>query len=131
MSGVHKLAKLVLISAGIKKTNPLPKADLYLDCRGIVNPHKIPAFQTQTGAAKSIQDWIMEQASPSVEHMTQLVLSALDAIPYRRLDELKPFDRPVVVCFFCAYGQHRSVAVKHIVGKRLADAGLDVKVEGI
>lgn len=120
---------LVFMSHGLK-SGPLPKADLYLDCRCIENPFRISGLcnGSADGEQKLIA-WMYANNLPIIEAMMDMIDSAVHTLPARRRDETNPWARPLTVCFFCAYGQHRSVTMKRIVAKELTDTEPTWKIE--
>ena len=116
-----KKLKLILISHGIKTIEivekkgyrVLPKADLYVDCRGVVDHADV-----KTATAKS---------PDTLCAMYMLIVDALRHIPARRGGP-DPYAEPFTVLFMCARGVNRSVASKQILGAQLKAAGFDVEV---
>lgn len=120
------IPQLTLISTGVK-SGPLPKADLYLDCRVIRNPFHVPELKGASGDDAKVQKWVMEANPEIYKRFVETVDDLIDTLPARRQGE-QPFERPVVVCFMCAHGVHRSRAMKNLVGYAL-QARKDLKVE--
>jgi RNase adaptor protein for sRNA GlmZ degradation len=124
-----KVGKLLIkfISAGVK-SGPLPPADYYLDCRVVYNPFHDPTLAGKTGDDLSVQLKVRE-LSPSVDAMRDLLREAIRRIPTRRKGEGKdPYEKPFVVCCFCAHGIHRSRSVKHLLSRDMIAAGFKVEV---
>lgn len=103
----------------------LPKADLYVDCRVI--PEK--GIQGGSGTDKGFQSNIKEKASLTLASILTTIQEGLSLIPDRRSDRPDPLADPVVVCFVCAWGVHRSVATKKLIGDRLRALGFEVTYE--
>lgn len=106
-----------LISSGWKKGTP-PKADLYLDCRGIPNPHKVGELSGKGGADPAMLEWVRQKGALHIENFIHQITDAIPEVPNRRLGE-NWTARPFVVACMCAYGVHRSVAIKNILLKDL------------
>jgi len=117
-----------LISFGFKRGLPPGKVDLYIDCRSIPNPFH--ALRGVGGATTEKKAWVLEYGAEIVEAFETQIKVALRQIPSRRREMAveEMFTRPFVIACGCAYGQHRSVAVKHILAERLAGKGYCVEV---
>lgn len=123
---------LVLINDGWKnlsEQHPLPKADLYLDCRPLPNPFYASEVRAFSGDDPKTQDWLLERAQPFVKSFYQQIVDGLERIPARRMGNELPFDKPYTVCLMCAHGIHRSRAMKHILGAKLKAGGWTVEVK--
>lgn len=123
---------LVLINDGwksINTTHPLPKADLYLDCRPLPNPFHDAATRPFSGDDSKVQDWMLERAQPFLKSFYQQIVDGLERIPDRRAQDEHPFEKPYTVCLLCAHGIHRSRAMKHILGAKLKAGGWTVEVK--
>lgn len=119
-----KAPTIRLQSHGIK-LGPIPKSDLILDCRAIRNPYRILA-----GAdLEHLIDWCRSHNAGIVDAYMTITLTALETLHDRRRDHTDPLATPFVVTTVCAYGQHRSVAVKHLLAERLEKLGYDVRIE--
>ena len=105
---------LRFISHGLKN-GPLPKADLYLDCRVIVNPFLEGGLFINHAA---LVVWMKQNNQPTIDVFIKLILQGLSTLSPRRRSPDEDPHRPMIICLFCAYGQHRSVAMKQL----LADA---------
>lgn len=130
--GLMGKVNLVLINDGwksISESHPLPKADLYLDCRPLPNPFHDAAVRIYTGDAPKTQAWMLERAQPFLKSFYQQVVDGLEMIPGRRAQDDKPFGKPYTVCLLCAHGIHRSRAMKHILGAKLKAGGWTVEVK--
>lgn len=127
--------KIRLISFGVKSVvaagsqTPLPKADLYFDCRVIRNPYHAPGMASLGGDHPKLQEWCLAENADVLDKFLSLINVGLTTIPDRRRDVKEgAFSVPVTLAFFCAYGVHRSVAMKHLVAKKLLEQGLNVEV---
>lgn len=118
--------KLVFINHGMKTGGPLPRADFYLDCRGIADPSRSVGSPSGTGDTPAVQDWIRKKVD--LRPYKQLITDGLWAIPGRRRSEPLPYARPYVICTFCAFGIHRSRAMKHLLANELGAMGYNVEV---
>lgn len=127
---IKKKVKLELRWHGIKRLpaadgfRTLPKADFYLDCRGIAE-HGIKGT---TGKAPEFQKGVREQSPSSLVAFEELIISSLKHIETRRAGSSDPYANPYVIVFLCAHGVHRSVASCHILAARLKARGYDVTI---
>ena len=126
--------KLVLQSTGVKHNVgaakkgfiSLPRADFYVDCRGVAERG---LHEKGTGKSLAFQAAV-ETASPAaLTHIHASILEAIAKVPDRRRERPDPFTDPFTICFFCAWGMHRSVATKYIMGERLRRNGYLVTIE--
>lgn len=120
--------KLVLQSYGVKHNTgeakkgyrSVPVADLYVDCRCI----KEKGLSSKgDGTSKTFQDGVLTASKTALDAVYRLIVEAIKKIPDRRSEKDDPFKEPFVICFLCAWGVHRSVATKYIMGRRLQAAG--------
>ena len=126
-------AKLVLLSYGVKLNagdakkgyRSVPEADLYVDCRCITEKG---LSSRGTGTTTEFQAGVAMASGKALEAVYGLILEAIKKIPDRRSEKADPFKDPFVICFLCAWGVHRSVATKHIMGRRLRSAGYIVTI---
>ena len=119
---------LKLISFGLKTTHGAdePPADLYVDCRGVWDPTLNGIKASKSGDTEEVQAAI-KGAAP-VDAYYRMIVCGFENIPKRRRGEANPYARPYTIAFFCAYGIHRSRAMKHLIGNRLTAAGYSVEV---
>lgn len=125
-------SKLILINDGwksISAQHPLPKADLYLDCRPLPNPFHDKMVGGLSGDSPATQDWMLQRAQPFLKSFYQQVVDGLIRIPSRRQGDGDPFSKPYTICLLCAHGIHRSRAMKHILGAKLKAGGWIVEVK--
>ena len=101
-------------------------ADLYIDCRGMVNPFRDPTLEGLTGDDKLLQDWIKAKNQPYIQAAINMIETALATAPSR--SSFKAKEKPLTVAFFCLAGVHRSRGLKNVVGEALKSKGLDVEV---
>lgn len=126
-----------LISHGLKKWGVeedgkivgygVPKADLYIDCRGI-REHDLPDHD-RGGTATTFQAAVEAESAETIHAILRLIAFSLPQIRSRRIEDKNPYNRPYVVCFMCAHGVHRSVATKHIIARKLKGVGHEVVVK--
>lgn len=111
-----------LISAGLKG-GPLPKADCYLDCRGIENPMR---HGYANGVMLGAQSIVITENYSQLNAFQRIIKDHIHQLPNRRG---KDWDqKPFVICCMCAHGIHRSVAVKHILASELVAEGYQVEL---
>lgn len=133
LSGLAKLP-ILLISFGFKAVGKnLPKADIYLDCRSIPNPHHAPEVSKLSGDDPLLIKWIRENGQGVHEVFFDQLMIAIRQIPSRRreLSVEEMFSAPFIVACGCAYGVHRSVAIKHLLAKMLEDEGYNAHIDEI
>jgi UPF0042 nucleotide-binding protein len=95
--------------------------DMIFDCRFLLNPHWVAGLRDMDGRDAAVVDHIATDPrfGEFVTKVTDLVLFLLPA----QLDEGKAH---LSIGFGCTGGQHRSVAMTEILGRRLAEAGWPV-----
>jgi len=122
---------IVLVSFGFKNGLPERKVDLYIDCRSIPNPYHARDISDKSGSGQEMQAWILSHGADIVEAFLKQIEVAVRQIPSRRreLSQDEMFSRPFVIACGCAFGQHRSVAVKHILLEQLKHKGYNVSIE--
>jgi RNase adaptor protein for sRNA GlmZ degradation len=121
--------KLHLISTGKSSVlNGSVHADLFIDCRGMVNPYRDPALGHLTGDSPEMQDWIKEKNAPYVRGVLAIINTAIISFPTRGGGAGKGVGVPLTVCFFCLAGVHRSRGMKHVIAEALIKSGHEVEV---
>lgn len=98
----------------------LRRADLYLDCRVLLD--------------NTDEDVIQREQGHVLDLFTELILEALRHIPERRRDRAleNPYIDPVRICCVCAWGIHRSKAACNILVDRFrTDQALLKRVQKI
>ena len=90
------MLKLILLKHGLKTSQPLPSAHLYVDCR-TMKEHGVSG----SDAAFVKANWNY------LENQRVLIERAIELIPERRAPA-PPYEKPFVICFLCAWGQTRS-----------------------
>lgn len=117
--------KLVFKFMGLKPSGyQLPKADLYIDCRGV---KEVGAPSTWDGTSNSFLNYVRVHSSASLYAMETLIAESLNHIADRRAGE-DPLAKPYVVQFFCAHGVHRSRACCTILAERFRADGYTTEV---
>lgn len=127
--------KLILTSSGLKK-GPLPDGkDLYIDARALPDPtrawadHETPYAPPMgaIGTDLKVQCWMREMAP--IHAYVDVVEGALKTINHRRENNSKKsILDPITIHTFCAWGIHRSVALKHILASEFRLMGYTVEV---
>lgn len=74
------------------------------DCRGVLNPGRIPEFKSQTGRDKSVIDYLEQRTA-----MPDYLNSVFDLVDITVADYIKRGFSSLMVSFGCTGGQHRSV----------------------
>ena len=128
--------KLVFSSSGLK-AGPLPLGkDHYIDARAIPDPTQFgkgggsvytPPFGV-TGKDPKLQAWMRDVAP--IKAYVEVVKGMLATLGKRRENNPnKHITDPVTIHTFCAWGVHRSVALKHILAREFELMGYVVEVE--
>lgn len=102
---------LVFFNCGVKGLKKMPKADLYLDCRGLANPS---IAGLGGGDDPTVQEWVL--ANSDISPYIMLIEDALSRMTTRR-GPGHEYDKPFRILTMCAHGIHRSRAAKHILAK--------------
>jgi aminoglycoside/choline kinase family phosphotransferase len=74
------------------------------DCRGILNPGRLPEFKTLTGRDKPVKDFLEQQT-----RMTEFLNGIYNIVDISVEDYIKRGFGSLCVSFGCTGGQHRSV----------------------
>lgn len=127
-SNTKNTLKLIFQSYGLKTSKPIPKADLYFDCRCVVDGSGAKGIGG-TGDSKAMQDYVKQMSPMSINGFVGQLREGIARIPDRRSDRPDPFDEPFVVLCMCAHGIHRSRSVKNILADRFKADGYNVVVE--
>lgn len=101
----------------------LPKADLYLDCRGL---REYDIGYQGIGSEPEFQQAILVHNAAAIASMTRLVEDSLPQIEARHGTRAEA--SPYVVCTFCAWGINRSVATKYLLAQYFRNKGFTVKL---
>jgi RNase adapter protein RapZ len=101
-------------------------ADLYIDCRVMVNPFRDPKLGGKTGDDPEVQSWIVKENHEFVRAVVKLIELGLTTAPSR--NSFKQEAKPFTVCFFCLAGVHRSRGTKNVLGNILKQRGHQVEV---
>lgn len=118
LSEAKKNLSIVFHSFGVKSGQEFPKADLYLDCRGVAEPSG--AGLSGTGDNPDVQDWV--NLNSNLSPYFDMVIGGISRLSTRR-GVGKEYEKPFTVVTMCAHGIHRSRAVKHILAKTLRGTG--------
>lgn len=115
--------KLIFSSSG-KKVAPLPDGkDLYIDCRAVYDPSG-----THVSGANIKCQLDVREVTP-IGAYVEIVSNAIQNMAHRRGNNPnKGVNDPMTIHCFCAYGVHRSVAMKHILAKEFGLKGYEVEV---
>lgn len=100
-----------MITIRSAKVSNLPSS-AYLDCRGIVNPHRDKSLRQLDGRDIRVQDYVMAD-----DQAKELL---------RRATALAP--RTGEVTFACFGGKHRSVALAELLRSNLKRLGYESQV---
>ena len=84
------------------------------DCRGILNPGRLPEFKTQTGRDKAVKDFLEQQT-----RMPEYLNSVYDIVDIAVEDYIKRGFESLLVSFGCTGGQHRSVYAADALARHL------------
>jgi hypothetical protein len=84
------------------------------DCRGILNPGRIPEFKTQTGRDKEVKDFLEQQT-----RMPEFLNSTYNIVDIAVEDYIKRDFESLSVSFGCTGGQHRSVYAADALARHL------------
>jgi len=94
--------KLILTNFGYKQytlsNKPFPKADLYIDCRGLTD-------RASEGVVKATNGPLLFAMKTTIEEAHHTINTRWGANP----------NRDFTVALFCAHGMNRSVAAKAIL----------------
>lgn len=119
--------KLRLISSGKGAVlSGQVNADLYIDCRGIVNPFRDPTLAGHHGSSQVLKDWMRKNNSPYIGAAEDMIEVAIHTAGTR--NSFSDPNKPLTVCFFCLAGQHRSPAMKHVVAEDFKANNIEVEV---
>ena len=92
--------EMIFTSHGLKRKRPLPKADLYLDCR-MCKDNVSPKEIAKTNRLE-------------LTFFEELIENSLLSLVTRRYPK-HPYHRPFTVCCLCAWGSNRSPAVARLL----------------
>lgn len=122
---VKHILPIHLISFGwtpvLGGSRSLPKANVYLDCRGLPNPHHT-TLSARGGDDPLVINWVRTSTSAQYRFVEEIE-EAISRLPVRRRAKENPYEDPLVVALGCAWGVHRSVAMKHILHELLRQRG--------
>jgi aminoglycoside/choline kinase family phosphotransferase len=84
------------------------------DCRAILNPGRLEAFQSQTGREKAVMDFLEQQTK-----MPEFLNSVFDLVDISVEDYIQRGFKSLMVSFGCTGGQHRSVYAADSLARHL------------
>ena len=93
------------------------------DCRGILNPGRIPEFKTQTGRDKDVKDFLEQQT-----RMPEFLNSAYNMVDIAVEDYIRRGFDSLMIGFGCTGGQHRSVYAADALARHLRNK-FNVKID--
>lgn len=111
LAEVKKYLPLVFDHHAVKGSKDFPKADLYLDVRGVANP-SASGGPGGNGDNPVVQAWVSKNSD--IAPYTELIEQALSRMTSRR-GAGKEYEKPFKIVTMCAHGVHRSRAMKHIL----------------
>lgn len=120
------MIKLISAGKGAVLTGQID-ADLFIDCRGMINPFRDPVIGHKTGDDIEVQQWIWRNNKPYVEACIAMIQTALQSAQSRNSFKANP-GKPLTVCFFCMAGVHRSRGMKNVVGGWLKNSDEEVVI---
>jgi hypothetical protein len=94
------------------------------DCRGLLNPGRLPEFKTLTGRDKPVQEYLIHKTEMNsfLQHVYSLVGISVE-------DYLKRDFSNLIVSFGCTGGQHRSVYAADKLAEHLQEKfGVNIEV---
>ena len=110
------------VSFGFRHGVP-EEADLVFDVRFLPNPHFVPEFRPLTGRHPRVAKYIR-----SFPQTQEFILRISDLLIYLLPHYIHEGKSYLTISFGCTGGQHRSVMIAEDVGKRLHEAGYNVKI---
>lgn len=125
---VRLKTRIELSNVGLKMIGGvagLPEADFYIDARGL--PDGVGRKGSDLQSQSNI-DWVKSQID--LASYTQYALDAIHRIVTRRRDKKDPFAEPFRIVIFCAFGMHRSPALRDLLAQSLSELGYNAKVTG-
>lgn len=105
-------------SFSFKKSIPEDKGGngggFVFDCRGILNPGRLPEFKSKTGRDKEVKDFLEQQT-----RMPEFLNSIYNLVDIAVEDYIKRDFGSLMVSFGCTGGQHRSVYAADALARHL------------
>jgi RNase adaptor protein for sRNA GlmZ degradation len=121
---VRAKARIIIANVGLKAIGGIQNifpADFYMDARGL------PDAVTGLPIGETLEQFVEKRTH--LPRYVDTLLEAIHAIPRRRYQlGDKWHKQPVTVITFCAYGQHRSKALKNLLARELRELGYHVTV---
>lgn len=93
-----------VMSCGAKH-GPAPESDLFIDCRGFINPFYDKKLRSKTGAANAVKQYL--EQSDEVIAMRDAIGCMLKAM-LPGLVTRSNYHSDILLVFMCTGGQHRS-----------------------
>lgn len=124
---VRLQTRIELSNVGLKMiggVKGLPEwADFYIDARGLPDGvGRKPGSENWT----SNVDWVKSQID--VGSYLQIALDAIHRVKTRRKEKKDPYAEPFRIVIYCAYGMHRSPALRDILAQELTNLGYNATV---
>ncbi|SDH14016.1 RNase adapter RapZ [Roseospirillum parvum] len=105
------------------KVGPPREADLVFDVRFLNNPHYDPALKPLTGHDPAVGAFVA--ADPDFAPFLERLVGFVEPLLPRYRAEGKSY---LTIAVGCTGGRHRSVFVAETLGRRLAEAGHDIRL---
>lgn len=99
---------------GIPSDNSGNGGGYVFDCRGILNPGRLEAYQTLTGRDKEVKDFLEQQT-----RMPEFLNSMFDLVDITVENYIRRGFNSLTVSFGCTGGQHRSVYAADALARHL------------
>jgi RNase adapter protein RapZ len=118
----HMTLRVSLLSFGFKYGIPVD-ADLVADMRFLPNPYWDDALRELNGTDLAVSNYVLAQPESQtfLTNYTELITLVRDGY-------LREGKRFVTVGIGCTGGKHRSVATVEELGRRLTEAGIEVRI---
>jgi hypothetical protein len=120
---------VVKINSFSYKINGYPKDEtengggFVFDCRGILNPGRIPEFKAQTGRDKPVKDFLEQQTK-----MPEFLNSVYNLVDIAVEDYMQRGFGSLMINFGCTGGRHRSIYAADAVARHIRNK-FGVKIE--
>ena len=126
-----KINSFSFIKSGYPKDETTNGGGFVFDCRGILNPGRIPEFKHLTGRDKPVKDYLEQQTK-----MPEFLNSVYNIVDISVEDYIARSFESLVINFGCTGGQHRSVYaadalarhVRNKYGVRVSIAHIEQKI---
>jgi UPF0042 nucleotide-binding protein len=121
-SGASHDLQITIISFGFKYGLPVD-ADFVVDCRFLPNPYWVPELRPLTGQDVAVAEFVLEQ--PGTASFLESFQTALGVVLAGYRHENK---RYATIALGCTGGKHRSVALAHVLARRLESDDVATRV---